>query len=229
MARGNKKGCIIAILGCSGVAVVLTIVVGYFFFIQAKKFGESIANPEPKAKELLGVEAMPEGYYANFAMAIPFLMEMVIISNEETNFADQDGDSHQNIGKKGFFYFKFIELGKNKGKLKDYFDGKSNDDRVLKEFGVNVDTDEILDRGTFQFDGNDVYFFTQRGGFNAGGGSANGLSTLMLFQCPNDSKMRMGIFFGPNNQEASDEAVTTGTAADINEVQTFMSGFKFCK
>lgn len=239
MASNNKKGCIYAVVGCSVFAVAGVIIAAYLIFQQAQLMKANFANPEPRAIEMLGTESMPEGYYANFAFSLPFIMDMVIISNQEGSLTDKENTSGEPFGTMGFFYFKFLNLGKDSNELQDYFEGKTDNAKVLREKGVNIDVKEILNRGAFSLDGNQVFYLTQRGSISSNGARADGLSTLMLIQCPNDKKMRMGIWFGPetaSQPEASEvspeenlSASLEGTVGDLEGVQAFMSQFSFCK
>lgn len=239
MAKNSKKGCIYSFVGCSVLAVAGIAVAGYFLYQQAKTIQENLENPEPRTLEMLGLESMPEGYYANFAFSIPFIMDMVIMSNEDGSLANSEGKKQDPFGKMGFFYFKFLKIGKDSADLQNYFEGKTDNDKVLRENGVNIDVDEVLKRGVFTLNGNQVYYLSQRGSISSNGANANGLNTLMLIQCPNDKKMRLGIWYGPDSQNDVEDtsgntnddlnASLEGTVADLNEVQAFMEQFSFCE
>lgn len=234
MGQKSKKGCIGAVVGCSALAVIVVAVVGFFLYRQAKTFQENLTNPEPKTLQMLGITAMPEGYHANFAMKIPFLMEMIVMSTEPGTYEDKENQSGEPFGKKGFFYITFLRLKKDSTDLQDFFEGKTDRTDVLKDNGVNIDVDEMLQRGTFQLNDSNFFYMVQRGSFQAGQGRADGLSTMMLIQCPDDKKMRMAVWYGPDeaNTEGVDpsemQATLEGTVGDLDEVKSFVGQFNFC-
>lgn len=240
MARKNK-GCILSVLGCLGVALIASVAVGFYLYNKAKEFGETVKNPEPKTLEMLGMQTMPEGYYANFAFKIPFLMDMVLMSNQPGTFSDDERRQGQPFGDEGLIYMKFINFKKSSGELQDYFEGKSENDRVLSDNGIHIDVDEVLGRGTVTINGSDAYYLTQRGSINTNGGArAEGLITLVLIRCPDDNKMRFGVWYGPDNQAETGEASAsesdsgsassdlTGTVGDKFKIQSFFGQFQFC-
>ncbi len=230
----RSKSCLIIGVGCGSLVLIVGLAAGIFFYKQAQSFGEDFKDPEPRTLQVLGTDALPPGYYASFAMKIPFIMEMSIISNQPRNEwqEGEDADNDPKLGNKGMIYISFFFRGKKQQELQDYFEGKTNDPDVLRENNINVDTKEIIDRGVFQLEDQSFLYFTQRGDINLDQGrSEDGIATILLVSCESDTKTRMAILYepDPDPSAALTDLDLTGTICDINEVKNFMGYFKFCK
>ena len=223
----KQSSCLAWGLGCGGLLLVAAVVVGVFFYRQAQNFKEGIENPEAKTKDLLNTETLPEGYYANMAFSVPFLMDMVIISTQ-----DKSLDESKKLGQEGFMFFKFSFGGKDDQELRDYFEGRSDDVSVLRKNNINIDTQEIINRGVFNLDGQDFLYLMQRGEVNMHGGATDeGLVSLVLIDCPEDRKPRMGIWYGPdpNPDIPAKDLGLAGTVCDEDELKRFLGHFRFCR
>lgn len=230
----EKKGNILLYIGigCAGLVLLAGVAIvglGYFGIKKAKEFEENIKNPGPKSLELLGVEQLPPEYNAQVALSIPFVMEMVIISNGQPRSENEKED----MGTEGLFYMKFAWGGEKNQELRDYFDGKTDDPSALREANINIDTTEIISRGVIELeDGKTINYLTQRGNMKMSGtNTRDGLNTMFLIQCENDQKMRFGFRYGPDPDPAmpADELDLTGTVADEEALGDFIGQFHFCK
>jgi hypothetical protein len=213
-------GCgLMVVLGLAGAAIL-----GYLAVRRVKQFGEEMKNPqarEAKAKSVLGAESLPQGYYAVVGMSIPFVMEMAILSDQEPG---PDGQPRE-MGERSFIYFSMIGQGKDQQELREYFEGKREDAEVLRRANINVRSREILKRGVVDQPGYKILYLSQRGDVSVHGRRREGLTTTMMVQCPRDSRMRMGIWLGPD-PGGEDLA---GTPADEAAIGTFMGHFKPCR
>ena len=132
------------------------------------------------------------------------------------------------------------EIYEDDGESFDYEDG----DYRLREFSIDLDVDEVLVRGSVEEDDRTLRWAAYRGEVAAdqpGGGPREGrrggrqrqqgLNALVLIECPNDERLRFGIWFGPDpdpEAQAGSPALL-GTPADSAAIQAFMSHFDVCK
>ena len=125
-----------------------------------------------------------------------------------------------------------FSFGWQRDELRDFFDGKTNDPEVLRQQNINLDLGEILARGEAAHPQATVRWVAHEGGVGGmGGGSSDGLVTLLLFECgDSDRRLRFGIWYAPDpRQETGDEnADLTGTPADGAAVEAFVASFRPC-
>jgi len=212
-------GCLLmVVVGMAGLATL-----GYVGYRKAKQFGEDMKDPrarEAKVKAVLGAEAIPEGYHAVVGFSIPFVMDMAILSDEEPG---KDGQTHD-LGERSFIYMNLLSQGKDQQELREFFEGKRDDAEALRRANIHVRSREILKRGVIDQGGHKILYLSQRGDVSMHGRRREGLTTTMLVQCPRDSRMRMGIWLGPD-PGGTDLA---NTPADEAAIKTFMGHFKPC-
>lgn len=231
--RDSNQACIWIAAGCGGAMLVVTIAIvlaGYFTVQKARQFGEDMKDPvvrEQRTLEVLGTDALPEGYYANIGMSIPWVMDFAVISDEPPG---EDGDT-DDLGEHSFIYFALPSFGTDKDELRDFFAGETDDAQVLSENNINIDLDEMIRRGSLQAGPQEVMYVANRGELQASGSRSEGLVTMVLADCPNDKRTRMGIWATPDpNPEASTvEADFTGSAADEAAIAAFIGHFDLCR
>jgi hypothetical protein len=213
-------GCLIAVvIGVAGVGTV-----AFYGYRKAKQFGEEMKDPkarEAKVKAILHTDTLPAGYHAVVGLSVPYVMEMAMLSDKEP---DPDGQV-KSMGTRGFVYMNVMSQGKDQRELRDFFEGKTDDAEVLRRNNINVHSKEILKRGVIEQRGHKLLYLAQRGDISMSGHSSNGLSSQILVQCgTSDSRMRLGIWFGPDPGGED----LTGTPADEAAIGQFMSHFQPC-
>jgi hypothetical protein len=212
-------GCVgIVVLGLAGMGTL-----AYLGYRKAKQFGEEMKDPrarETKVKAVLGAERLPEGYYPVIGMSIPFFMDMAMLSDEPPG---SDGQLRE-MGERSFIYMNMLGQAKDQQELREYFEGKRKDAEALRRINVNVNGRDVLKRGVIDQGGHQVLYMAQRGDVSMQGKRRTGITTTLLVQCPKDSRMRMGIWLGPD--PGGDELA--GTPADEEAIKTFMGHFKPC-
>ena len=220
-------GCLLAVFGF--IAVVVAI--GAWGFSQIRELGRTMEDPVARtelAAEFLVTSELPDGYNAVAAISIPFLMETVILTDKEP----EENGQIRGFGERGFIYFKMLSVGEQEQELRDFFEGRTEDSQMLRQSsGVSIDTDEIIDRGTIEEEERTLRWAAYRGEIDRGTSElGDGLTTMVMFECPGAERVRMGIWFGPDPEPETpiDEADFSGSVADATEIQSFMAGFDVC-
>ncbi len=160
------------------------------------------------------------------ALTVPFVMEIAMLSDQPPN---SEGVV-TSFDERGLIYIETIGIGQDEDELRDYFEGRTLDPDVLRENNINIDIDEIINRGVIPRDDGDLLYVTQRGSVSTRGYSGKGITALVLVDCPQDSRSRMAIWFAPDPSPDSpvDELELAGTPADEAELGRFMQQFRFC-
>jgi hypothetical protein len=165
-------------------------------------------------------------------------MDMAILSDKEPDFGDgqrvPDG-----LGQRGFIYFRTLADSGDEQELRDYFEGRSDDAEVLRRNNIHLDRrGEVLRRGVMEMPEElKLMYVAQRGELEMAAARTQGITTMMLLDCPRDDKQRLGIWFGPEPAAAARGAVTAGgparpdlagTPADEAAIRGFMGHFRVC-
>lgn len=220
--------------GCAlAVFLVAAVVVGFGVLgvRKAQQIAEELETPEGRERAVLrtlGSDRLPDGYYPVVGIQIPFVMDMAILSDQPLPEGDPDDAE---FGERGFIYFKMITFGSQQQELRDFFEGRTDDPDVLRENNIDLRVREVVGRGEAEHPGSEVLFVAHRGRVRALGSSANeGLISTILIDCPDDERMRMGIWFGPDpDPEAEPDALDlTGTVGDAQEITSFLAPFRPC-
>lgn len=237
MSNGEKRtspwvfvgvGCLIAVFLV--IAAIGSIV--WYGFRMVREIEETMENPAARtemALELLATDEIPEGYNALVAFSVPFLMETVVLSDREP---DEDGRI-EGFDERGFIWVKTLTFGEQERELRDFFEGRTDESALLEQQSIRVNAREFVGRGALEEAGRTLRYVSYRGDLDTSAGSEldEGLTSMILVECPDDERMRMGIWFGPDPDPDSppDDADFSGSVADEAEIQAFMRPFDVCR
>jgi hypothetical protein len=231
-------GCLAAVL----ILVAIVVGLGYVGYRAVRGTIESMEDPAARADaavRILGADELPDGYYPMVGMSIPFLVETAVLS-------DQPPDESGNVPsfrERGFIYVKTLRIGEQEQELRDFFEGKIEDPEALRQFSIDLDIEEMLGRGVFEEGDRTLRWAAYRGeiaadqpgdGLGDGGSrgrqSQDGLNAMVLIECPDDERLRFGIWFGPDPDPAAKDGspALLGTPADATAIQSFMRHFDVC-
>jgi hypothetical protein len=222
-------GCLVAVLAI--VAVIVAI--GAWGFTQVRQMQRTMEDPVTRtaaAVVTLGATALPEGYHAMVALSVPFgVMETTMLTDREP---DADGRLRR-FGEHGFVYFVTMSVRDQAQKMRDFFAGTSdNPDEIFGDTSIRVNDREFIARGTIDAATGTLRWATYRGQVAVQNQRdvAGGLTAMVMFECAGAERLRMGIWFGPdqNPDTPVDQADFTGTVADPAEIQRFMANFNVC-
>jgi hypothetical protein len=162
------------------------------------------------------------------AFSLPFgVLQIVILTDEEPD----DEGTITTFGDRGLIYIQMFNLGQNEKELRDFFEGRTSDPQVLRDNNINIDVDEIISRGTTPIADATVMYVVQRGSVSTRGQESDGITSMMLFDCPQDSRTRFAIWFGPDPDPgaAAHDLDLTGTPGDEAEMRSFVGQFRLCE
>jgi hypothetical protein len=221
-------GCVV-IIGLMSIAAGAC---GVWVYSEAQRFEQEFRDPVARGDrvmEVLGTDTLPDGYYPMLAFSIPFVMETAMLTDEERVGEDVE----PNFGDRGFIYLKMLRLGQDEEELRDYFEGRTDDADVLSGNGININVEEVIGRGAMEHQGADLMYVVQRGQVSMGGRGrdrGDGLASMALIECPDDSRLRIGIWFVPDpDPEAEPEMLDlTGTPGDPDAMSAFYGHFNLC-
>jgi hypothetical protein len=224
-------------IGCTIVVLLGVIVVGgaaFWGYRAVKRVQREMKDPvlrAEKVRSILGAKDLPEGYHAMLGLSVPYLMDTAILSDKEPEFDSEGAAKHKEkpFDKRGFIYIKTFK-GRDDQKLKDYFEGHGDASDFLKPGRMDIEPGEVLGRGTLQQGTMGMRYVAQKGSLRLEHDRAEGIISVIGMDCPGDTKMRLGIWFGPDTHpgEPAAGADYSGTPADPKAISEFMGHFSPC-
>jgi len=217
-------------LGAIGAIAIFVVAVGFWAVQRARRFGEEIADPGARAKNVLavlGASEMPEGYHPVVALSVPFLLDMAVLSDVPP---DESG-SPPELGDRGFIYVSYPAFGQDQRAIRDFFEGRRDDFDELGRHQIDLELEERVANGRISRKEDDVLWVSHRGTIDTddAGSSRQGLLTLLLLDC-GDSRNRFGIWLGPDPdpEAAPADLDVSGTVSDPEAIERFLSPIHPC-
>lgn len=229
---GSKKSPWLYIgIGCGVLAVgVIAVVatVGLLTMRWASEVSESMTNPDvrrEKALDILGAERLPDGFDASTAFSIPFVGQIVSLSDRAPG---PDGRI-EGFDEKGFAYVDFRDLGQRED-LERMYASESIEEELFQHVELDFRDIELVNRTSSRTAEYDLEFLAFWGDLEVSGDSFAGFASISWIQCPRDERVRLAILFQKQpGSDGSPPAELKGTAADPESLQDLLSGFKPCK
>jgi hypothetical protein len=240
--RERKSSSPWAWLGCGCGAIALLGILGlsgltWVAYRSAKDMEESSKDPVARAakvREVLPYKELPAGYHAVGTFSLPFLMDVAILSDREPEPGVAPGQDNAGEGfeQRGFIYMNLRQFRDNKEKMRAYIEGKAPapKDSGWAQSNVRFEASELIRRGTVDVSGRKILYAASRGEIEKEGRDTDGLVTMLMPDCPDDGRLRFGLWFGPDPApgEPSDKLNLAGTNADPQAIRDFASHFRFC-
>jgi len=229
--KSSNTTCLYVALGCGAGLVLIALVIGGlgFWGVQkAKQFEADLKDPavrEEKVMGILGTETLPDDYYPMMGITFPFVFEMALLTREPIP-EGQDPEGTE----PSFIYMKILSFGQEDQELKDFFNGTNDNPSVLRDNNINVNIDDVVNRGELQVGDQDILWLTSRDRIQTGATRSSDLNTIMMIRCPNDKKTRLGIWLASEDAANNEDGtpILEGTVGDPGEIERFMSHFSVC-
>lgn len=219
-------GCV----GAIGAIVVVIAGLGFWGARKALEISETMNDPAArtdKALEVLGADALPEGYFTVAAFSVPYVFDLVMLSDQPP---DEQGAPSQSA-RRGFMFSSFPSFGDGDEELYDFFEGRSDRLDSLKREQFDLDLKERIAFGRLERADDDILWVTHRGALASETieNPHDGLVTMVLVEC-NDDRRRIGIWFGPDPSplDPVDSIDVSGTVADVSEMEIFLRPIAPC-
>lgn len=228
-------------VGCGCGAAVLLAMLGlagltWWGYRTGKEFSETLTDPQKRAakvKTVLPYDNLPEGYYPAFAISMPMgFMDMAMFSDRDPG-TGAGAEKNQGFDERGFMYMSMRQMRDNKAKMERFLRGETPrpEDSGWAQTDVKFNAKENVRRGTLSVGGTQVLYSANRGEVSRQGqADKDGLVTMVMPQCPGDSRLRFGMWFGPDPapEKPVAEADFTGTPADPAALEQFLGHFRLC-
>lgn len=226
--EGSQSPWVWAAWGCGGCLLLtgLALVVLIFAGVRTvKNIDRELNDPAArveKARELLGADTFPEGYEPVITFSIPFLFDTVML-------ADRPLDQNEELSDETERMFVYVELIRGDSRWRRFAED-GDPSRVLADQGIHARRQEEIGRGELSVDGPEIDYVSQRGAVTVHGHDYEGISTFLFIRCPGSKRMRVGVWCNPDPNEGVpvSDADFSGTNADPERIQAFVSHFDFC-
>lgn len=233
MARKSSK--LVAGLGVGCLVAVALVLVGMgacgvWLYQRGQQFERAMEDPRARTEavlDVLGADSLPDGYHAAVAFSVPFALRTAILSSRPL----EAGEAEPDLGGRGFIYVDTLGWGMDEAALRDFFEGRTDDPSVLEDSGIDLEIEEIIDRGIIRGAAADLWYLAQRGGLEMDDYSGGGIVAAIFVDCPGDQRRRFGLWFVPDPApEAPVERLDlAGTPADPVAIEAFMGSFSLCR
>ena len=227
-------------VGCGcGLAVLLALAaltgLTWWGYQKGQEFQKTFKDPQARAaktREVLPYRELPAGYYPVGSFSVPLLMEIAILSDEEPRPGETPAEGNASFGERGFVFINMLHLRGNKEKMERFLRGEAPppDEAPWRQSGTTFDPKEVIRRGTVNAGGREVLYAASRGEVSRRGHAREeGVVAMLMPRCP-DSRLRFGIWFGPDPapEKPIAEVDYSGTPADPAAITDFLGHFELC-
>jgi hypothetical protein len=181
-------------------------------------FASDMADPEKmreRVYEVLDSSEIPDGYYPLVGLKIPLVLQFAVISD-----APHDADEGERTSM--FLYLDGASW------MKSGFSETWYDDVAQSTSGnLDVDVGAPLSSGDLTVGDLDVQYTSHRGSVRIEDNRLSGIVTAMVFECPQDSRARFGLWLVPE-REAEAGGDPSALPHDAATIERFLGTMSLC-
>jgi hypothetical protein len=227
--------------GCgAAMALALAVVMGlaWFSYSRGRRFEKELQDPaarEARSREILGYRALPEGYHPLGGFSVPFIQDMAMLSDREPEPGEELSGPADAFGRRGFIYLEARSSDDRAREVEAYFEGKSEHSAFFQDVDERFAVEEALGRGHLRAGGAEVRYVAERGRMTLRGEELPTILARLLMVCPEQTRLRVAMWFEPPPEEAAPPsggaegaAPLAGTPADPAALRRFLDHFRLC-
>ena len=237
MAKRRQGTPLWVTLGCGCIflvtlAIGAVVVAGYFGVSAFQGYVEDMKDPaarSAKAGEILGSSRLPEGYTAQLFLRVPWVFDMVILSDgEPATLENEDLDlDDESFGEHAFFYLNLRQGKMDEEEVERMLRGDPIKEGVRVDVGLEADSHEELSRGSFEIAPQRLSYVAHRGEIEFENRPLEGIYSRVLIDCPGDELSRLAIWFQRQGEDA-EKLPVPGSPADEAALRQFLAHFNVC-
>lgn len=215
------------VLGCTALLVAAAVAFVAFLVVgQRVARGVRAQTIDPalrlaSVQELLHATDLPDGYAPTLGLSVPLLGQVAVLES-----APVDVGPDTEVGHRKFFFY-LVRSGSDRSDT--WSDGF---DRLLDLRGLDFQPGETVAQGTLGVGSAEVAFRTERARIEARPrGEWPVLAALVEVDCPTPNETeRFGAWIEPDPAPdlPAEEVDLSGTPADPDAIQAFLSFFRLC-
>lgn len=222
-------GCLLLI----GLAFGAIVAAGWLGVSVFKDYVEDMKDPAARgarAAEILGAGELPEGYSAQMFFRIPWVIDMVILSDGEPARVENDDYEldEASFGQHALFFLILHRGEMDEDEVEKMLRGEPVAEGVHIDMGLETESKEELSRGTLEIPPQTLRYVAHRGELELEDHRPiEGIFSRMFVDCPGDELSRLAIWI---QRQGEDEPPleTQGSPADEDELRRFMEHFNLC-
>ncbi len=222
--------------GCVGLVVLaiggaIAAMVGGRMFVR--DYVEALKDPVARAErveQILGTEELPAGFEPQIFFRVPWLLDMVVISDGEPAELDDQGNvdlEARHLGENAFVFLAMRDLGDAREDLEALLAGETG--RLHNEIQLDFRSLEPLGSGELDVPPQHLRWAAHRGEFRGRREDREGIYAIVLVDCPEEDGRVRAAFYWQHREAVEGEALDlAGTPADEATLRSLVGHFDLC-
>lgn len=221
-------GCVSLVVLAVGGVIAAMVGGGMFVRSYVEDLKDPVARGE-QVRKILGTEELPAGFEPQMFLHVPWLIDMVVVSDGDPAEFDDSGNAQleaRHLGQNAFVFLSMRDLGDARENMEALLEGKSE---KVQDVQLNFHSSEMLGRGELDVPPQHLRWSAHRGEFRDRHGDREGIYAIVLVDCPNkDSRVRVAFLWQQRELAEGAPLELEGTPADEETLRSFLGHFHLC-